>query len=131
MDAGRNARWRGACRGPWSASAQLQRAACQLPAARALILAPAALALALALALTLATSQANSSQSEASLEAYHKALETRPNYVRAWINVGMSFVNQGKYEVSSAQVRKGEAGDRRRRSPVETIHSHRLSIGLV
>ena len=114
MDAGRNARWRGACRGPWSASAQLQRATCQLPAARALILAPAALALALALA----TSQANSSQSEASLEAYHKALETRPNYVRAWINVGMSFVNQGKYEVSSAQVRKGEAGDRRRRSPV-------------
>lgn len=32
------------------------------------------------------------------MHAYHQALETRPNYVRAWINVGMSFVNQGKYD---------------------------------
>lgn len=45
----------------------------------------------------LGATQANSAQSEESLHAYHQALETRPNYVRAWINVGMSFVNQGNY----------------------------------
>ena len=45
----------------------------------------------------LGATQANSAQSEESLHAYHQALETRQNYVRAWINVGMSFVNQGNY----------------------------------
>ena len=33
--------------------------------------------------------------------AYRRALELKPNYVRAWVNMGISYVNQGKYPTAA------------------------------
>jgi peroxin-5 len=35
------------------------------------------------------------------VQAYRKALELKPNYVRAWVNMGISYVNQGKYDIAA------------------------------
>lgn len=35
--------------------------------------------------------------SEKAVLAYRKALELKPNYVRAWTNMGISYANQGNY----------------------------------
>ena len=34
------------------------------------------------------------------MAAYQRALDLKPNYVRAWANMGIGFANQGKYEQS-------------------------------
>jgi peroxin-5 len=31
---------------------------------------------------------------EMAMEAYHKALEIKPNYIRCWVNLGMSHAGQ-------------------------------------
>lgn len=40
---------------------------------------------------------ANSSRSGEALSAYQKALDLKPNYMRAWTNLGISYSNLGKY----------------------------------
>lgn len=44
--------------------------------------------------------QANGNESSQALDAYRKALDLKPNYVRAWSNMGIGFANQGRYEDS-------------------------------
>jgi len=41
---------------------------------------------------------ANSYQSREALSAYRRAVDLKPSYVRAWVNVGTSYANQGIYE---------------------------------
>ncbi|PPR83700.1 hypothetical protein GOBAR_AA37007 [Gossypium barbadense] len=38
--------------------------------------------------------QANSVQSADAILAYQQALDLKPNYVRAWANMGISYTNQ-------------------------------------
>eukprot|EP01094_Clydonella_sp_ATCC50884_P010888 TRINITY_DN20707_c0_g1_i1.p1 TRINITY_DN20707_c0_g1~~TRINITY_DN20707_c0_g1_i1.p1 ORF type:complete len:451 (-),score=113.27 TRINITY_DN20707_c0_g1_i1:448-1683(-) len=52
----------------------------------------------------LGATQANSSRKDGSkqaIAAYRKALELKPNYVRAWVNMGISYANQGLYDLAS------------------------------
>jgi len=52
----------------------------------------------------LGATQANSPRPQGSKEAvyaYRKALELKPNYVRAWVNMGISYANQGIYDTAS------------------------------
>ncbi|TYG55643.1 hypothetical protein ES288_D08G000500v1 [Gossypium darwinii] len=44
--------------------------------------------------------QANSVQSADAILAYQQALDLKPNYVRAWANMGISYTKQGMYEES-------------------------------
>ncbi|TYH85831.1 uncharacterized protein [Gossypium hirsutum] len=44
--------------------------------------------------------QANSVQSADAILAYHQALDLKPNYVRAWANMGISYANQVLKEAS-------------------------------
>jgi peroxin-5 len=39
--------------------------------------------------------------SREAVQAYRKALELKPNYVRAWVNMGISYVNQNKYDIGA------------------------------
>lgn len=41
---------------------------------------------------------ANSGRSEDAIDAYHKALELRPSFVRARYNLGVSCINIGCYQ---------------------------------
>ncbi|TYH00721.1 hypothetical protein ES288_A09G001300v1 [Gossypium darwinii] len=41
--------------------------------------------------------QANSVQSSDAILAYQQALDLKPNYVRAWANMGISYANQVCY----------------------------------
>ena len=44
---------------------------------------------------------ANGSRSGAAVAAYQKALELKPNYMRAWANMGISQANLGNYDASA------------------------------
>ena len=46
----------------------------------------------------LGATQANSEKSAAAVSAYHKALEIKPNFVRARANLGIAYANQGMHE---------------------------------
>jgi peroxin-5 len=45
--------------------------------------------------------QANHSRSADAIDAYQKALDLKPNYMRAWTNMGISYANLGEYETSA------------------------------
>jgi tetratricopeptide (TPR) repeat protein len=45
--------------------------------------------------------QANHSRSADAIGAYQKALDLKPNYMRAWTNMGISYANLGEYEESA------------------------------
>lgn len=52
----------------------------------------------------LGATQANSSRPDGSKDAvlaYRKALEMKPNYVRAWVNMGISYANQNMYDLAA------------------------------
>ena len=52
----------------------------------------------------LGATQANSSRPDGSKDAvlaYRKALELKPNYVRAWVNMGISYANRKMYDVAA------------------------------
>ena len=58
---------------------------------------------------------ANSSRSEEALPAYHRALELKPKYARAWLNMGISHANLSRYSEAARcyiQVREGGRGPR-------------------
>jgi tetratricopeptide (TPR) repeat protein len=44
---------------------------------------------------------ANGSRSAEAVAAYRKALELKPNYMRAWANMGISQANLGAYDASA------------------------------
>ena len=44
---------------------------------------------------------ANSARSAEAITAYQRALELKPNYMRAWTNMGISQANVGQYDLSS------------------------------
>ena len=44
---------------------------------------------------------ANGSRSGEAVSAYQKALELKPNYMRAWANMGISQANLGNYDASA------------------------------
>ncbi len=46
---------------------------------------------------TLANSS-NPDGAKSAVKAYRKALELKPNYVRSWANMGISFANQGSFQ---------------------------------
>jgi peroxin-5 len=37
-------------------------------------------------------------RSAEAIQAYQKALDLKPNYMRAWTNMGISFANLGDYK---------------------------------
>jgi peroxin-5 len=41
---------------------------------------------------------ANNSRSSEAVHAYQRALDLKPNYMRAWTNMGISYANMGEYE---------------------------------
>jgi len=45
---------------------------------------------------------ANYSHSSEAVAAYRKALDLKPNYMRAWTNMGISYANLGEYLASAA-----------------------------
>jgi tetratricopeptide (TPR) repeat protein len=52
----------------------------------------------------LGATQANSPRPDGSKDAvyaYRQALERKPNYVRAWVNMGISYANQRKYNLAA------------------------------
>ena len=52
----------------------------------------------------LGATQANSSQQDGAQKAiqnYRRALELKPNYVRSWANMGISYANQTKYSAAA------------------------------
>ncbi len=44
---------------------------------------------------------ANGSRSAEAVTAYQKALELKPNYMRAWANMGIAQANLGAYDASA------------------------------
>lgn len=46
----------------------------------------------------LGATRANGQKSAAAVAAYRHALELKPNYVRAWSNMGIGYTNMGQYE---------------------------------
>lgn len=52
----------------------------------------------------LGATQANSSRSDGSKDAvvaYRRALELKPNYTRAWVNMGISYANRKMYDLAA------------------------------
>lgn len=47
--------------------------------------------------------QANGGHNEEAIAAYREALRLKPNYLRAWVNMGIAHANLGKY-VQAAEV---------------------------
>lgn len=35
------------------------------------------------------------------VHAYRRAIDLKPNYVRAWVNMGISYANQGMFDVAA------------------------------
>lgn len=35
------------------------------------------------------------------MHAYRRAIDLKPNYVRAWVNMGISYANQGMFDVAA------------------------------
>lgn len=50
---------------------------------------------------------ANNGRSEEAIDAYHKALELRPSFVRARYNIGVSCVNIGCYKEAAEHILTG------------------------
>lgn len=47
---------------------------------------------------------ANNGRSEEAIDAYHKALELRPSFVRARYNIGVSCINIGCYKEAAEHI---------------------------
>ncbi len=45
-------------------------------------------------------------RSPEAIHAYQKALDLKPNYMRAWTNMGISFANIGDYDRCAAGARR-------------------------
>jgi peroxin-5 len=50
---------------------------------------------------------ANNGRSEEAIDAYHKALELRPSFVRARYNIGVSCINIGCYKEAAEHILTG------------------------
>lgn len=65
---------------------------------------------------------ANSGRSEEAIDAYHKALELHPSFVRARYNLGVSCINIGCYKEAAEHILTGLSMHKRQGGSEEGVN---------